>query len=818
VTIPLLLANAIIAFCYYGIAALVGAQLIQSRGRGLNPLGCATAGIFLTCALGHSVHVLGGLAALGALAPDSSAASSSPVLRWLCDVGAAAADQTLVGGVGLLTSAQIVVDALTVIPAVSFLALRRRYGLLVDGEAVILDYQRTLAGERARVAERSVALASAEARSQELAEARAQAEQAAVALRASETFLRAMIATAPVGIAIVAPDQTFQDINTALGEMLGFAPEELHGQSLLERIHPDDHAQAQGWVAALRRQPVPSPQVELRALHREGRPIWVTLTAALIRDEQGRLVAGLAIVQDMTGRRAMEERMRFQASALDAIGQAAIATDLAGSVIYGNHAAQSMYGRPATAGLHLADLVAPADIGHVARLRALYPAQLPLTRELTLRHHDGAPFPAYMSLAVVSGVDGAPAGMIGIITDLTERKQAEDARLELERNLQETQRLESLGVLAGGIAHDFNNLLTSVLGHAELAALDLPPDHKAARDLEQIVVGAQHAAELVRQLLAYSGQGQVAIVPVQLSALVQEMVDLIQVSVGKQAHLRTCFDPALPLVAADPAQLRQVVLNLLTNAAEAIGAGRGTITLETDVQEVDPAALAGVVIGAEQPAGCYVRLAVTDSGGGIAPQVQQRIFEPFFTTKFTGRGLGLAAVQGIIRAHQGVLALTSSPGEGATFQIWLPATDSQPAARPAPAAAPAPAGGALLIIDDEATVRAVLTILLERCGYQVWAAEDGLAGLALLEQGIDGLRGVFIDLTMPGMSGVLVAEQIYARQPALPLVLMSGYNTAALAVEVGQAGVAALLQKPYRIARLREVLRAIDVAWAAAGA
>jgi signal transduction histidine kinase len=278
---------------------------------------------------------------------------------------------------------------------------------------------------------------------------------------------------------------------------------------------------------------------------------------------------------------------------------------------------------------------------------------------------------------------GVLLGIVGMTRDITERKlleekvrASEEQRLLFERRLMEAQRLESLGVLAGGVAHDFNNLLSGILGYAELALQDLPATASARADIEAVISAAYDAAQLTNQMLAYSGKGHFIVQPVHLDAMIRETNELLETSIAKNCRVRYRFANQLPAIEADTRQLRQVILNVMTNAAEAIDAAGGTITLITAVEHLTRETLDGLMLGADLAPGRYVRLTVIDTGQGMDEKILARIFDPFFTTKFTGRGLGLPAVQGIVRGHQGALSVSSVPRQGTVFSIWFPALNT----------------------------------------------------------------------------------------------------------------------------------------------
>jgi PAS domain S-box-containing protein len=279
----------------------------------------------------------------------------------------------------------------------------------------------------------------------------------------------------------------------------------------------------------------------------------------------------------------------------------------------------------------------------------------------------------------IRGADGAIIAIGRIVIDITERKRHEEERLAFERQLQEAQRHESIGILARGLAHDFNNLLAAINGHAELALLDLPPGSPPRESVEAIVQGVQRATDLTAQMLAYAGKGRFLTQSIQLNDLIHEMVALLRSTLSRHTTVHERLAADLPLIEADASQIRQVILNLLVNANEALGDQPGQITLETVVEGLDQARLEQLIGGAGLPPGQYVRMSVSDTGCGMDEATRSRMFEPFFSTKFTGRGLGLAALQGIIRGHRGAIGVSSAPGRGTTVYVYLPASTSAPA-------------------------------------------------------------------------------------------------------------------------------------------
>jgi len=396
--------------------------------------------------------------------------------------------------------------------------------------------------------------------------------------------------------------------------------------------------------------------------------------------------------------------------------------------------------------------------------------------------------------------------------EIIERELAEEERRKVQVKLLHAQKLESLGVLSGGIAHDFNNLLVGILGNAGLALQELPADATARDTLRDIETAALRAAELTRQLLAYAGKGQFVVGPVSLSQLVEEMGNLLATAVAKNARLDFQFPERIPTIEADATQLRQVVMNLITNASEAIGTASGTITVRTGVMDADRGYLADTQLGVGLPAGRYAFVEVLDDGHGMHPATQARIFDPFFTTKFTGRGLGLAAVLGIVRAHRGAIRVTSAPGRGTTIRILLPCGDNEEAettrSRPdATLAALDERTGTVMVVDDEETVRNVARRILVANGFTVRLAGGGVEAMRLLRDDPAGIDAVLLDMTMPDMSGAVTLQELLRIKPGIRVVLSSGYAQEDAAPLVDAPGAAAFIQKPYRPADLVTTIR-----------
>jgi PAS domain S-box-containing protein len=388
-------------------------------------------------------------------------------------------------------------------------------------------------------------------------------------------------------------------------------------------------------------------------------------------------------------------------------------------------------------------------------------------------------------------------GAVVTFFDITERKHFED-------KLRHTQKLESLGVLAGGIAHDFNNLLVTILGNASFAKSIGNPDLRLLPLLDEIESGARRAAELTKQMLDYAGQGKFKLQQVELSTVAREMAKLVKALIPKHVEVHYQFQEGLPLIDADPAQLRQVAMNLITNAAEAMAERPGRVVISIDQRTVSEAEL-GSYMG-EASAGAFLCLEVRDTGAGMDEETRSRVFDPFFTTKFRGRGLGMAAVLGIVRSHHGAIRIESREGVGTGVFVLLPIRKHEREAAPAGGSQ---VRGTVLVVDDDEGVRALARRALLANGYRVFTAADGTEGVRLFDEHQAEIDLVLMDVTMPAMNGFEAMKHIRERKSAVPIVLSSGYDVDASNIDL--RGLRGILEKPYDVAQLlAAVERALD--------
>jgi signal transduction histidine kinase/CheY-like chemotaxis protein len=392
--------------------------------------------------------------------------------------------------------------------------------------------------------------------------------------------------------------------------------------------------------------------------------------------------------------------------------------------------------------------------------------------------------------------------------ELAERRQVDDERRRVEDQARELAKWESLGAMASGIAHDFNNLLVGVLGNAELALEAVPADSPARDMLEEIRTSGMRAADLIGQMMAFAGQGRAHIERVRLDALVREMEPLIRAAVPRRIALRLDLPAETPLVEADVAQVRQALMNVVLNAAEALGTDAGEIAIRADARRPERRALAGYASDGELPEGEYVAVEIRDTGPGMDAATLAKIYDPFFTTRFAGRGVGLPAVLGILRGHGGGVKAESVPGRGATFTLLFPAAPAPAPTSPEPAPG-APPAGTVLIVDDEEAVARVARRMLEQEGFRALTAHDGRAAADLFWARRDEIDAVILDLAMPALGGEEVFLVLRNIRPDVPVLLASGFSEDEARRRFGERNVDGFLKKPFRAADLASALRAV---------
>jgi two-component system, cell cycle sensor histidine kinase and response regulator CckA len=603
------------------------------------------------------------------------------------------------------------------------------------------------------------------------------------ALRTGEAQFRAVFEEAPIGMALVDMDGFLVRTNRAFQALLGYTEDELAHTIFSHVTHPDDLETDWELFGDLVAADIAHYQVLKRYLHRDGGVVWGMLSMALIRAPDGAPRYAIGMVENVTERREAEEALRLREHEFRSLlehGRDVISIlEPDGDLRFTSPAVERVlgYGRTELAGTYMGELVHPDDVPAMLEMfeRAIAAQGRPKLAELRVRHRDGG----WRTLETVGTSlidDPAVRGIVVNSRDVTERREAEEALRRSEQQLLQVQKMEAVGRLAGGVAHDFNNLLTAIRGNAELLLADIPPDSQSREDVEEIRRAADRAAALTRQLLAFSRRQVLQPRMLDLNASVAEMQRMLRRLLGEDVELATRLDPHLRRVRADPAQVEQVILNLVVNARDAMPDG-GVVMVCTSNMELGEELrrkFAYVVPGQ------YVLLEVGDTGHGMDPATLQMAFEPFFTTKPTGKGtgLGLSMVYGIVKQSGGYVWIDSEPERGTRVRVYLPvasgAADEEDDV-PVPVVR-ARGRGTILLVEDEETVRRIAERVLARGGYDVLTASEGAEAMALSRQHSGTIQVLVTDLVMPRMNGSDLARRLMAERPGIRVLFISGYD------------------------------------------
>jgi PAS domain S-box-containing protein len=636
--------------------------------------------------------------------------------------------------------------------------------------------------------------------------------QIETALQESNDKFRVLAESTPTAIMLYQHDKWVY-ANPAAELICGYSAEELRNLNFWDFVHPDHREMIRARGQQRQQGQAATQRYEFKIIAKDGTEKWVDLSgeSTLL----GGLPVGIISVIDITDRKRAEEKLlesNEKYIELFELGMEAIflIDNQSGRLLEANNAATKMYGYSRDELLNMRNADLSSEPEQTKQVTQHSPQG---ERVIPLRYHrrkNGTVFPVE--------IDGrfftwrGQGVHVAAIRDITDRKKAEEERLKLERQLLHAQKLESLGILAGGIAHDFNNLLMAVLGNLELALDDLSPVSLARPSIDQAVNAAKRASDLTRQMLAYSGKGQFVVRDVNLSELVTENAHMLRAAISRNVTMNLDMEENMPLTSVDPGQMQQIIMNLITNASEAIGGQAGVISIATGVQDCDDAILSRSRVEEKPEAGRFVWLEVTDTGCGMDSETQQRLFDPFFTTKFTGRGLGMSAVLGIVRGHHGALLLDSKPGKGTAIRVLL--RESPNARVEKETTGPTPdvgsamgASGTVLIVDDDEMICNLCEAMIARAGFKTLTAVDGVHAIEIFRDHADEIDCVLLDLTMPRMDGVAAFSELKQIRPDVRVILSSGFSEQEATERFIGHGLSGFIQKPYQMNELIVALK-----------
>jgi two-component system cell cycle sensor histidine kinase/response regulator CckA len=619
-------------------------------------------------------------------------------------------------------------------------------------------------------------------------------------LEAANAQLVAVIGSSEDAIISIDTAGRIKSWNDAAERTFGYSAAEMIGQSIDWLAPADRQKEEEAEFLAKIKNGERVDHFETVRRKNAAAPIHVSLTVVPIRDRQGSLLGASYIAREITERRRLEAANAQLAAIIQSSEDAIVSKDLTGVIQTWNAGAERVYGWAASEaiGHNIAFLLPPGRANEEQEILAtLRRGERVEHFETTRLRKDGRLIDVSVGISPIRDASGRIIGASHVARDVTERKS-------FELQMQQAQRLESLGVLAGGIAHDFNNLLTGVIGNASLIGELLPAGDPLAPLVTDVTTAAERAAALTAQLLAYSGKGQFVIGPVDVDRLMGEISGLVKASVSKNVFLVLDLGHHAPPVEGDQTQLHQLLMNLVLNGAEAIGEERhGTVTVRTALQHFTEGDIRSYYAADGLVPGDYAVIEVRDDGCGMDDETKARIFDPFFSTKFLGRGLGLAAALGIVRAHKGTIRVRSKPGEGSTFTVLLPSVATVRRSRLGASK------GAVLVVDDEEVVRKTAKVCIEKHGYHVLTASNGFEAIERFGESRSDIVLVLLDLTMPVMGGEETLRQLRDAGAGVPIVLSSGYTEADARKRFALDGLAGFVQKPYSSIELMDKLESV---------
>jgi PAS domain S-box-containing protein len=638
------------------------------------------------------------------------------------------------------------------------------------------------------------------------------------ALRESEEKFRTLVEATSDWIWETDAEGSYTYASPRVRDLLGYGPDEVIGKKPFDFMPPVEAERLRGRFTAITSERRPFFNLVNENIRTDGGTVILETSGVPRLDAQGKFQGYRGIDRDITERTRAEATIRenkaFIQALLDTSRDWIWAIDGDGVHTYSNPAVRIILGYELdeVVGVSSFNLICEEDRKKVdAEIRQCIAQKRGWNRFVVRwRHRDGGyRYLESNSVPILDG-EGDVVGFRGVDRDITERKRAEEERLELERRLLHGQKLESMGILAGGIAHDFNNLLMAILGNLDMALMNLSPISPVRESIVQAMQATRRATDLTREMLAYSGKGRFVVVHLNLSELARQNAELFRAAISRKVTFNLSLIPDQTLMEADPGQIQQVIMNLITNASEAIGEEPGVITLTTGVEECGEERLSGSRLEEKPPAGRFAYLEVSDTGSGMDGETQQRLFDPFFTTKFTGRGLGMSAVLGIVRGHRGAIFVKSAAGKGTAIRVLFPVIEREDAA---PSVTPAPhqhdagleAGSrVVLVVDDEDAVRRLCLGFLTRLGFRGVGASNGEEALKHFETHSKEIAFVLLDLTMPMMDGVTTFRRMKLLDPDVRVMLTSGYSEQEAVQRFEGEGLSGFIQKPYELHELKD--------------
>lgn len=638
------------------------------------------------------------------------------------------------------------------------------------------------------------------------AEVRRKNRLAEEALRESEERYRALYEDNPTMYFTTDANGTVLSVNRFGAEELGYGVEELVGKPVIDILCPEDREPTRRHFSLCLQNPMQVVRWESRKVRKDGTVLWFKEAARSVRRPDGHAVV-LVVSEDITERKRTEEERVRLAAAIEQCVEAIFIMSTSWIIHYVNPAFENIsgYSRHEIIGRHTSSILRSDNDGSTFynELAKIMDSGDVWSGRLTNRRKDGKIYEAEVTVSPVRDKDGTIISYVTIHRDITRE-------VRLEKQLRHAQKMEAIGTLAGGISHDFNNILTAIMGFAQMARYKIPGASPAIHDLDRVIEAGARATDLVRQILTFSRRTEQEQRPVETAGILKEALSLLRSSLPSTVEINCeiVIPPEESTVLADPTQIHQVLMNLCTNAAHAMRNTGGVLTIRLSSTVADSSL---IYINPDLNAGPYVCLSVTDTGHGMRPEVLERIFDPYFTTKLPGEGtgLGLAVVDGIVKASNGAISVFSRLDEGTTFHVFLPQVggDTQIETE---TLSPIPAGGErILFVDDESLLVELGTEMLETLGYHVTSRSSSLEALELFRAQPEAFDLVITDMTMPGLTGKDLARQLMEIRADIPVILCTGFSEQINEKKSKEAGIREFVMKPYVVKHLATAIRRV---------